>query len=102
MIDLYTAAPANGHKVSIALQQPQLPYSVQALSVERREQKAPDFLRINPNEPMPAIVDRDNGDFAVCDSGTILYLAELSGQLIARREADEEQVVKAAQPMLIR
>jgi glutathione S-transferase len=83
MIDLYTAATPNGHKVSIALEELQLPYNVQALSFERREQKAPDFLRINPNGRIPAIVDRDNGDFAVFESGAILvYLAELTGQLM--------------------
>ncbi|KFX68998.1 glutathione S-transferase [Pseudomonas taeanensis MS-3] len=83
MIDLYTAATPNGHKVSIALEELQFPYSVQALSFDKREQKAADFLRINPNGRIPAIVDRDNGDFAVFESGAILiYLAELSGQLM--------------------
>ena len=83
MIDLYTAATPNGHKVSIALEELQLPYSVQVLSFDQREQKAADFLKINPNGRIPAIVDRDNGDFAVFESGAILiYLAELSGQLM--------------------
>ncbi|TWC29119.1 GST-like protein [Pseudomonas sp. SJZ079] len=83
MIDLYTAATPNGHKVSIALEELQLPYSVQALSFDKHEQKAADFLKINPNGRIPAIVDRDNGDFAVFESGAILiYLAELTGQLM--------------------
>ncbi|NBF01340.1 glutathione S-transferase [Pseudomonas sp. Fl5BN2] len=83
MIDLYTAATPNGHKVSILLEELGLPYTVYALSFDKREQKAPAFLKINPNGRIPAIVDRDNGDFAVFESGAILvYLAELSGQLL--------------------
>jgi GSH-dependent disulfide-bond oxidoreductase len=83
MIDLYTAATPNGHKVSIALEELQLPYRVHAMSFDKREQKAPAFLKINPNGRIPAIVDRDNDDFAVFESGAILvYLAEQSGQLL--------------------
>ncbi|MGE8351326.1 MAG: glutathione S-transferase family protein [Pseudomonas protegens] len=83
MIDLYTAATPNGHKVSILLEELGLPYEVHALSFEKKEQKAPAFLKINPNGRIPAIVDRDNGDFPVFESGAILvYLAERSGQLL--------------------
>lgn len=83
MIDLYTAATPNGHKVSIALEELELPYDVQVLSFDKKEQKSPAFLAINPNGRIPAIVDRDNDDFAVFESGAILiYLAELSGQLL--------------------
>ncbi|MBT9572043.1 MAG: glutathione S-transferase N-terminal domain-containing protein, partial [Pseudomonas umsongensis] len=65
MIDLYTAATPNGHKVSIVLEELGLPYKVHALSFDKKEQKAADFLKINPNGRIPAIVDRANGDFAV-------------------------------------
>jgi GSH-dependent disulfide-bond oxidoreductase len=83
MIELYTAATPNGHKVSIALEELQQPYSVHAMSFDKREQKAPGFLKINPNGRIPAIVDRGNDDFAVFESGAILvYLAERSGQLL--------------------
>ncbi|SDP24682.1 glutathione S-transferase family protein [Pseudomonas jinjuensis] len=83
MIDLYTAATPNGHKASIALEELGLPYEVHALSFDRREQKSPEFLRINPNGRIPAVVDRDNGDFAVFESGAILiYLAEKTGRLM--------------------
>ncbi|WP_095078763.1 glutathione S-transferase family protein [Pseudomonas sp. Irchel s3h17] len=83
MIDLYTAATPNGHKVSIVLEELDMPYTVHALSFDQKEQKAPEFLKINPNGRIPAIVDRANGDFAVFESGAILiYLAELSGQLL--------------------
>ncbi|MFS2202032.1 glutathione S-transferase family protein [Pseudomonas sp. Pseusp3] len=83
MIDLYTAATPNGHKVSIVLEELGLPYTVHALSFDKKEQKSADFLKINPNGRIPAIVDRANGDFAVFESGAILiYLAEQTGKLM--------------------
>jgi GSH-dependent disulfide-bond oxidoreductase len=83
MIDLYTAATPNGHKVSIALEELELPYTVLQLDLSNLDQKKPEFLRINPNARIPAIVDRDEGDFAVFESGAILiYLAEKTGRLM--------------------
>jgi len=83
MIDLYTAATPNGHKISIALEELTLPYAVHALSLAAGEQKQPWFLAINPNGRIPAIVDRGEGDFAVFESGAILvYLAEKTGRLM--------------------
>ena len=83
MIDLYTAATPNGHKVSIALEELGLPYQAHVLSFDKREQKSPAFLAINPNGRIPAIIDRDNDDFAVFESGAILiYLAEKTGRLL--------------------
>ena len=84
MIELYTAATPNGFKVSIALEELGLPYRVIPLDFSTMEQKKPEFLAINPNGRIPAIVDRDNGDFAVFESGAILlYLAEKSGKLLS-------------------
>src|SRR5690606_7594387 len=68
MIDLYTAATPNGHKVSIALEELGLPYSLRVLELSANEQKEPWFLAINPNGRIPAIVDHDEGDFAVFES----------------------------------
>ncbi|MCB1933856.1 MAG: glutathione S-transferase N-terminal domain-containing protein [Candidatus Accumulibacter sp.] len=83
MIDLYTAATPNGHKISIALEELALPYSVHTLSLSDKEQKAAWFLAINPNGRIPAIVDRSADDFAVFESGAILlYLAEKTGRLM--------------------
>ncbi len=85
MIHLHSAATPNGHKVSIALEEMQLPYSVQRINLKALEQKEAPFLAINPNGRIPAIVDRDADNFAVFESGAILlYLAEKSGQLLPR------------------
>jgi GST-like protein len=83
MIDLYTAATPNGHKVSIALEELGLPYTLHTLDLSAGLQKQPEFLVINPNGRIPAIVDRENDDFAVFESGAILvYLAEQTGKLM--------------------
>ncbi len=83
MIDLYTAATPNGHKISIALEEMVLPYTLHSLSLSKGDQKEPWFLEINPNGRIPAIVDRDADDFAVFESGAILvYLAEKTGKFL--------------------
>jgi GSH-dependent disulfide-bond oxidoreductase len=83
MIDLYTAATPNGWKVSIALEELGLPYEVQRVDLQAGDQKQPEFLAINPNGRIPAIVDRDAEGFAVFESGAILvYLAEKAGALL--------------------
>ncbi|MCF8147560.1 MAG: glutathione S-transferase N-terminal domain-containing protein [Sulfuritalea sp.] len=83
MIDLYTAATPNGHKVSIALEELDLPYTLKTLDLSKNEQKTPAFLAINPNGRIPAIVDRSEGDFAVFESGAcLIYLAEKTGRLL--------------------
>jgi glutathione S-transferase/GST-like protein len=83
MIDFYTAATPNGHKIAIALEELELPYNMKVLDLGANEQKQPWYTAINPNGRIPAIVDRANGDFAVFESGAILiYLAEKTGRLM--------------------
>ena len=82
MITLYSAATPNGHKVSIALEELELPYQLEALDLTSGVQKEPAFLAINPNGRIPAIVDHEAGDFAVFESGAcLIYLAEKTGRL---------------------
>lgn len=83
MIDLYTAATPNGWKISVALEEFQLPYRVIPIDLGAKEQKRPEYLKINPNGRIPTIVDHDNGGFPVFESGAILiYLAEKTGRLM--------------------
>ncbi len=83
MIELLTAATPNGHKVSIALEELQLPYTLRAIDLGKLEQKQPWFLALNPNGRIPVIIDHEAGDFAVFESGAILiYLAEKTGRLM--------------------
>ncbi len=93
MIDLYSFGTPNGQKASIMLEETGLSYRYNQIHIGRGEQKTPDYLKINPNGRIPAIVDRDADDFAVFESGAILiYLAEKAGKLLpedakARSEA---------------
>jgi GST-like protein len=83
MIDLYTWGTPNGYKVSVTLEELGLPYTVHRVDIGKGEQKRPEFLKLNPNGRIPAIVDREEGDFAVFESGAImLYLAEKTGKLL--------------------
>jgi GST-like protein len=85
MIDLYTWSTPNGRKVSIMLEEIGLPYEVHPIDIGKREQFAPDFLKISPNNRIPAIVDRDTG-MSLFESGAILmYLADKTGKLMPRQ-----------------
>ena len=95
MIDLYTAATPNGKKVSIALEELKLDYTVIALNLSAKDQHKSEYLAINPNGRIPAIVDRDNDDFAVFESGAILiYLAEKTGQLMPTDAKGRSRVIQ--------
>jgi GST-like protein len=82
-IDLYTWATPNGWKASCTLEELQLSYTVYPLDIMKKQHKTPEFSKLNPNEKIPAIVDRDVGDFVVFESGAIMiYLAEKAGRLL--------------------
>jgi GST-like protein len=83
MIRLLTAATPNGQKVSILLEELEMPYEVVPIDLGAKEQKEDWFLRLNPGGRVPVIVDRANADFAVFESGAILiYLAEKARKLL--------------------
>ncbi len=83
MIDLYTASTPNGWKASVTLEELDIPYEVHPINLSANEQKQPAFLQISPNGRIPAIVDRDNGNFSIFESGAIMvYLAEQAGRLL--------------------
>lgn len=85
MIDLYTWSTPNGRKASIALEELGLAYTVHPVDISKGEQFTPQFLAINPNNKIPAIVDPDGpeGRMALFETGAILvYLAEKTGQLM--------------------
>lgn len=92
-LHLYTAATMNGYKPVIFLEEAGIPYDLTYIDFNKREQKAPDYVKLNPNGRIPTLVDRSAGDFAVFESGAILwYLAERSGMFLpsdpkARSEA---------------
>jgi GST-like protein len=95
MIELFTAATPNGWKVSIALEELGLPYTVRPIALGQLEQKEEWFLKINPNGRIPAIIDHANGDFAVFESGAILiYLAEKTGKLLPAEPKARSRVLQ--------
>jgi GSH-dependent disulfide-bond oxidoreductase len=80
MIDLYTWSTPNGRKVSIMLEECGLPYAAHPIDINKDEQFQAHFLKISPNNRIPAIVDQDTG-IALFESGAILmYLAEKTGK----------------------
>jgi GST-like protein len=98
MIDLYTWATPNGHKASIMLEELGLEYRVHPVDLGNGEQFAPDFVAINPNGKIPAIVDAEGPEglpFAVFESGAILiYLAEKTGQLLPADTGGRSRVIQ--------
>lgn len=89
MIDLYTWPTPNGHKVHIALEELDLAYTVHPIDIGEGDQFKPEFLKISPNNRVPAIVDQDGPEgkpMSLFESGAILiYLAEKTGKLLAAR-----------------
>ncbi|WP_136683859.1 glutathione S-transferase N-terminal domain-containing protein [Falsirhodobacter xinxiangensis] len=98
MIDLYYWPTPNGHKITIALEELGLPYTIHPVNIGKGDQFAPDFLKIAPNNRMPAIIDHDGPDgmpVSIFESGAILqYLGrktgKLSGSIERERIAVEE------------
>ena len=94
MIDLYTWTTPNGRKISIALEELGLPYTVHPIDIGKDEQFQPDFLKISPNNRIPAIVDRDNGLHLMESGAILLYLAEKTGRLMPKELAKRYRVIE--------
>tara|TARA_R110002096_G_scaffold282029_3_gene476064 strand:+ start:3157 stop:3840 length:684 start_codon:yes stop_codon:yes gene_type:complete len=95
MIDLYTAATPNGWKVSVTLEELGLPYTAHTIKLMDGEQKKPEFLKLNPNGRIPAIIDRDADDLTIFESGAIMiYLAEKTGKLLPTNTKDRMNVLQ--------
>jgi GST-like protein len=94
VIKLYTAPTTNGRKISIALEELELPYSVVLVDLDGREQFAEWFLAISPNNKVPAIIDEDANGQIVFESAAILqYLAEKGGALLPAGGAERFSVL---------
>ncbi len=94
MIDLYTWTTPNGRKVSILLEELGMPYEAHAIDIGKDDQFKPEFLKISPNNKIPAIVDRDNG-LALMESGAIMiYLADKTGRFLPKEGEPRYRVLE--------
>src|SRR5210317_77536 len=82
-IDLYTWATPNGRKISIMLEEIGLPYRVFPIDITNGDQLEPEFLKISPNNKIPAIVDHDTGQTLMESGAILMYLANRTGQLMS-------------------
>jgi GSH-dependent disulfide-bond oxidoreductase len=98
MIELHTWGTPNGRKVSIMLEECNLPYSVHKIDISKGEQFKPEFLKISPNNRIPAIVDPDGPDgkpYHLFESGAILlYLADKTGKFLPADKAKHYDTVQ--------
>lgn len=94
MIDLYTWSTPNGRKVAIALEEMALPYQVFPINIMKDEQFAPDFLKISPNNKIPAIVDQETGTHLMESGAILMYLAEKTGKFWPQAGSQKWQVME--------
>ena len=85
--DLYTWTTPNGRKVSIMLEELGVPYTVTPIDIGKDEQFAPEFLRISPNNKIPAIVDHETGIHLMESGAILMYLAEKHGRFMPSGQA---------------
>jgi GST-like protein len=98
MIQLYTWGTPNGKKVSIMVEEVGIPYEVHAINLQKGDQHKPDYLAINPNNKIPAIIDTEGPDgklLTLFESGAILmYLAEKTGKLWPKELRKRYEVIQ--------
>lgn len=98
MIEVYSWPTPNGHKVHIMLEETCLPYELHPIDIGAGDQFKPEFLKISPNNKIPAIIDRDGPSgkaFALAESGAILfYLASKTGKFLPESPEDRWHVMQ--------
>lgn len=98
MIELYTWKTSNGRKASIMLEECGLPYNLHPIDIGKGDQFTPEYVAINPNSKIPAIIDTEGprgGPYTVIESGAILmYLAEKTGKFMPQDMADRYEVIQ--------
>src|SRR6516162_7786224 len=94
VIDLYTWTTPNGRKASILLEELQLPYTAHAVDISKDEQFKPEFLKISPNNRIPAIVDRDTGISLMESAALMIYLADKTGKLMPKQGEPRYRVLE--------
>ena len=95
MIELYTSPTPNGYKTSVALEELEIPYNVHFINLMSGDQKKPEFLKLNPNGRIPVIVDTDNDNLAIMESGAqLIYLAEKTGKLLPTETLARSKVIQ--------
>jgi GST-like protein len=100
MIDLYYWPTPNGHKIMLFLEEAEIPYRIVPVNIGSGDQFQPEFLKISPNNKMPAIVDHDPPEgapkpFSLFESGAILfYLAEKTGRFLPQNATGRYEVIQ--------
>ena len=97
MITLYTWTTPNGRKISILLEELGIPYQIKSINLQKNEQFEPEFLKVAPNNKIPAIVDdeAEGGALSIFESGVILtYLAEKHGQFLGTTIAERYKTLE--------
>jgi len=94
VIDLYTWTTPNGRKASILLEELGLPYTAHAVDISKDEQFKPEFLKVSPNNRIPAIVDRDTGISLMESAALMIYLADKTGKLLPKEGEARYKVIE--------
>ena len=95
MIELYTSPTPNGYKISVALEELEIPYNVHVVNLQAGDQKKPEFLAMNPNGRIPVIVDIENNNLSIMESGAqLIYLAEKAGKLLPTETTARSKVIQ--------